>query len=471
MPTNRPLSGTFAVALLLAIACGSATAEFNDNTIVVLRLGDGNGSISDAAQKVFLDEHDSATGALIASHPVPYAGPDTLTIGGQADHDGHLTLSSNGWYLLFGGYRADADAASPVTQAPDVINRVIGRVDQDWNVDTSTALDNAYDQCEITAVVSDNGSRFWTVGEGKYDDPTNIVNDFQTPTTTGGLRYVPALGASTSINLSHVQTITYDETGKVVGLWPDSIRSTRIVDDQLYITTPAPESFVNRGAYRTEAPLPTAVVDTPQTMIGVITNTEGQGSDPKGKFVPKSDVVFLDLSSSVPGLDTAYSTGGKDDYEKWALVDSAWVKLSNRLLPSGQEINALDACVAEDLTVTLFASTDEGVYRLIDTSGYNADFSSTFPADPFITPPGNTQFRGIALLHETIPCDANGDGDVDGEDLAVFQACVSGPAVPYAGDCAMWDLDDDHDIDQSDFGVFQRCYSGENQPGDPDCAD
>jgi Zn-dependent metalloprotease len=69
------------------------------------------------------------------------------------------------------------------------------------------------------------------------------------------------------------------------------------------------------------------------------------------------------------------------------------------------------------------------------------------------------------------PADFDGDRDVDADDYMLFEACASGPDIPYAGDCSSADFDTDNDVDQSDFGVFQRCLSGENNPGDPNCAD
>jgi hypothetical protein len=82
-----------------------------------------------------------------------------------------------------------------------------------------------------------------------------------------------------------------------------------------------------------------------------------------------------------------------------------------------------------------------------------------------------------------VPPDLNCDGHVDTTDFAVFQACATGPGVPYnpadpPGGCGLMpdanghvraDLDADGDVDQGDFGIFQRCYSGAEQPADPDC--
>ncbi len=389
-----PLLHGHGVVLVLLLCC-NVCAGFTPGSVTVLRIGDGSGAVTDSAQIVFLDEYDALTGGFIASHELPSTGSTALTLSGDGDHDGHLNLSSDGQYILLGGYRADAGAANPVTQTPSAVNRVIGRVANDWSVDTSTALTDAYDRCDITAVASDTGERFWTSGEGKYLDLTNgdPNYDWKVPTTTGGLRYVTGLGDSTSINVSQTQTIPSDLEA---GPWPDSIRNTRIIDGQLYITTPAWESFVNRGAYATTDPLPTS---GPQTMIPVITNVEGQQPDPKGKQVPKTDVILLDLEPTVPGLDTAYTTGGKDKYEKWSLVNDIWVMVSGEALPSGQEINAFDAFV-DGTDVMLFASTDQGVYSLVDTAGYNADFSDTFPMDPFIDAASNTEFRGIVYVPE-----------------------------------------------------------------------
>ncbi len=70
-----------------------------------------------------------------------------------------------------------------------------------------------------------------------------------------------------------------------------------------------------------------------------------------------------------------------------------------------------------------------------------------------------------------IPGDYDRDGDVDGDDVAVFTSCGSGPAIPLTGGCESSDFDTDGDVDQADFSVVQRCHTGENVFGDPACAD
>lgn len=83
------------------------------------------------------------------------------------------------------------------------------------------------------------------------------------------------------------------------------------------------------------------------------------------------------------------------------------------------------------------------------------------------------------------PQDLDGDCDVDADDLRAFEACASGPAVPYdpgnlpAG-CPLApdaqnripaDADRDGDVDLVDFAVFQRCHAGPDRLPDPSCAD
>jgi len=407
-----------AVGTGLLAAAPAARADFTFNNLVVVRVGSGASAVTANAQAVFLDEYNPVTGALVASHALPSSGAAAFTLGGKNDsHDGRLNLSLNSQYLTLGGYRADAGTTAPSTLASTSVARVIARVDSGWNVDTSTALTDAFSGNDMTAVATDNGQRFWVGGDGTAGSPA-------ADTTTGGVRYVASLGATTSINVSHDQTPAVPQSSTSSHV--DEVRNVRVLDNngdgvgELFMNTPAQGSFVNRGAYVVTigGGLPIAASDTLSTANPFIVNQEGSATDAagnadpdtKGKFHPKSDAVYLDLNPSVPGFDTAYSTGGKDDYEKWSLISGQWVRVGVHVFGTTHEINAM-SYLLDGSAVTLFASTDQGILKLTDTAGYGADFSSLFAdlangGQFFITPGTNTEFRGLAVLSVPEPASA-----------------------------------------------------------------
>jgi len=103
--------------------------------------------------------------------------------------------------------------------------------------------------------------------------------------------------------------------------------------------------------------------------------------------------------------------------------------------------------------------TESGDYSLkVEFAGHETGITET------------EDFAVAYILIDYTPADFDFDGDVDQDDLSLFDACFSGPAVSFAVGCGPKDLDTDGDVDQSDFGIFQRCYSGENNPADPACA-
>lgn len=76
----------------------------------------------------------------------------------------------------------------------------------------------------------------------------------------------------------------------------------------------------------------------------------------------------------------------------------------------------------------------------------------------------------VRLVSMPVPADFDHEGDVDADDLAFFDLCASGPAIPQDDPaCQAAKLDSDEDVDQTDFGLFQRCYSGEGVRGNPFC--
>lgn len=97
-----------------------------------------------------------------------------------------------------------------------------------------------------------------------------------------------------------------------------------------------------------------------------------------------------------------------------------------------------------------------------------------------ICPPAKFQGVGTICEENTCPCsipfaDADGDGDVDQADFAVFQACYTGPGGILATGCECYDADPagapDNDIDSDDWTAFEACASGTGIAADPACDD
>lgn len=78
----------------------------------------------------------------------------------------------------------------------------------------------------------------------------------------------------------------------------------------------------------------------------------------------------------------------------------------------------------------------------------------------------------LQVVGAIIPGDFDHDEDVDQEDFAHLQACLTDVAVPPATPtCEDADLDKDNDIDFQDVAAFTSCFTGPGITGDPNCMD
>jgi hypothetical protein len=335
------------------------------------------------------------------------------TLSGQ--HDGMLRLSGDGNYLTFGGYRALPGSNNPQNSSATSVNRVVGTFNLSTAaINTSQALTDAYNFAPLTTVVTQDASEFWTGGSVGFTGlPATTNFDL-----SGGVRYVSSPLATTTTNIGMTQTVSGT-------LQPDSVRSLLIANNNLYITTASQSSYkvlgsdgntYFRGLYQVGGNIPITHATAP-TYTPIMNDLEsgtvaGQEviPDSKGSYAPKSDLVFLDLNPSILGADTAYGTGGKNEYEKWSLVDVgggqfAWRQttiwdLSGANGSSGiTDINALAAFAQGNGTVDIFATSDGGIYHFTDDNTQTGFVTTSAPI-VFLTTLSNTQFRGIAAVPE-----------------------------------------------------------------------
>ena len=67
--------------------------------------------------------------------------------------------------------------------------------------------------------------------------------------------------------------------------------------------------------------------------------------------------------------------------------------------------------------------------------------------------------------------DAEGDGDVDQDDFAAFQACFTGLGGGVPAGCQCFDRDANNRIDEDDYIAFEDCASGPDVAADVSCDD
>lgn len=334
-----------------------AAAAFTAGNIVVYRVGNGTAALTSAATIVALDEYDTA-GNLLQAIGLPTAdngANQMLTASGTATSEGLLTRSADGQYLILTGYDAALGTAGITTSTSTTVQRVIGRVDYNGIVDTSTTLGTAFSGGNVRGAASLDGTTYWADGGA-----TGVVT--------------AAHGAGTSTEVANNFT---------------NLRGIAIADGQLYVSSGS--STLRLGSVGTGT-----LTATGQTT----TNLTGFPTDTLSPY----QFYFADLSAAVAGVDTVYvtddrsvATGG--GLLKFSLVGGTWV--SNGTASGGLTLGLRGlAGETSGTSVQFYATTARtsanAIVTLIDTGGYNAAFS-TVTFTTFATAFANTVFRGVAF--------------------------------------------------------------------------
>ena len=365
MRTRMRVLGVTALATAVAVAVPLVTsseahaARFTGGDVVVYRVGSGSSALTNAAAPVFLDEYDAA-GTRLQSVALPKTsaeGNHRLTASGQSRSEGLIDRSSDKRFVVVTGYDAAPGATGPgglslTTSSPTSVSRVLGLVDANGTVDTTTVLKSATTASIIRSATTTDGEHLWATG-GNGGIVTEGRGRSSASTVAGG----PTSNLS-SLTIQGGQLFT-----------------SGIVTDRL------------------------AAVGSGVPATGSLTDLGGLPA-----HLLTYGYAFADLTGAgYPGttLDTLYvadgsSRGGTIDKFRWN--GTTWVLAGDVDVPGAFGVVAH----ATGDSVSLAVTTPTQLLTLTDPTGSATSFSPTTP-EVLATAAPNTEFRGVALAPEADP--------------------------------------------------------------------
>lgn len=353
----------FAAALItLAAVLGQAqAAPFAPGNLVVTQI-DFADVWGDNAGQVNLQEF-TTTGAPVQTLAMPTTvngANRRLTMAAGMFRQGHLSRSVDGRYLVMGGYDADVGYPFVATTWASEVNRVVGRVDWNGNIDTTTALTDCFqgDAADFRMVATTDGTKYWMVGKAESS------GDAATRFATHGSTFTDPPGKM------HSTTRLKDP------------RTVGISNGQLYISA---NTSGNRGVTQVGIGLP----ETGGQDIPLIAESPGDSASAYEFF-------FLDENTMYLADDRdELSFGG---LEKFTFDGTNWVHqytLNQGIydVPGQQMLRAVTGGLDGQGNPVLYAITaQDGDSRLVTVTdtGPGSMFST------LATAPDGTVFRGVA---------------------------------------------------------------------------
>jgi hypothetical protein len=347
--TSGVLGLFLAASAMLGAANFANAASFTPGNLVVVRIGDGTAPLTPNATAVFLDEYTPA-GVLVQSIALPTSVVGAnfrLTNSGTATSEGFLNLSSNGLYLLHGGYDAAVGTAAIAGTTSTAVARVVARVDLNGNIDTTTAL----------------GRRVLGRQHPQRDQRRRQQHlDRRTASgATGGARYA-TLGSLTSTQLNATLTNT-----RVIG----------IEAGQLYVSS-------SSGAYLGVSTVGTGLPNSSGqtiTLLNGFPTTAGPST---------YDYFFASASTLYVADDRSIMSGG--GIQKWTESGGTWTLQYTLAGTTG--CRGLTGYVTGGVA-TLFATTTQTSANTIVTV---TDTGAGSAVTTVATAGANTAVRGVRYL-------------------------------------------------------------------------
>ena len=342
-----------AVAVPLVTSSEAHAARFTGGDVVVYRVGAGASALSNAAAPVFLDEY-GPSGTKIQSVALPTTtaeGNHRLTATGQSRSEGLIDRSADGRFVAVTGYDAapgatGAGGLSLTTTDPTQTPRVLGLVDANGTVDTTTELAGAGAAKIIRSATTTTGERLWATGGNG-----GIV------TATRGSASSSTVAGDAASNLSALTV----QGGQLF--------SSGILADRL------------------------AAVGSGTPTSGSLTDLPGLPDNLLTYGYALADLTPASYGST--GLDTLYvadgsARGGTIDKYRWD--GSTWASAGY------VDVDGAFGVVANvsGNSVSLAVTTPTQLITLTDPNGSAASFSPS-AATVLATAAANTEFRGVAL--------------------------------------------------------------------------
>jgi hypothetical protein len=347
------------LALLSTLAI-QAQEPFTPGSIVVVRVGVSDSTLPAGSSPVFLEEF-SANGNHLQTIPIPYEGDAKLTIGGRTITEGVLRRSANGAFLTLGGYNLVPGVSSPTSTSTGA-DRSIARIGVNGIIDLTNRLpiDSLYPNAAFRAVVSDDGSRFWTAGGSQ------------------GVRFFED---------GHISTTLITNTST-------NLRGLDIQFGNL---------FYGHGA---------GLINTRIMQVGEnIPDTPGVAATPLPGLPTSNsagcDFFFADLNNQIEGPDVLYFADDLSGLRKYSLVEGIWQL--NSITGTGADVfRGLTGMPFPGgvMLYTTFRAGNQAVGGgqlgvLVDLSGYNQPMTAT--PQTLAIAETNTGFRGVALSPISAP--------------------------------------------------------------------
>lgn len=342
-----------AVAVPLVTSSEAHAARFTGGDVVVYRVGAGASALSNAAAPVFLDEY-GPSGTKIQSVALPTTtaeGNHRLTATGQSRSEGLIDRSADGRFVAVTGYDAapgatGAGGLSLTTTDPTQTPRVLGLVDANGTVDTTTELAGAGAAKIIRSATTTTGERLWASGGNG-----GIV------TATRGSASSSTVAGDAASNLSALTV----QGGQLF--------SSGILADRL------------------------AAVGSGTPTSGSLTDLPGLPDNLLTYGYALADLTPASYGST--GLDTLYVADGSarsGTIDKYRWDGSTWASAGY------VDVDGAFGVVANvsGNSVSLAVTTPTQLITLTDPNGSAASFSPS-AATVLATAAANTEFRGVAL--------------------------------------------------------------------------